>query len=228
MNLQQYKLPFIVVAAILALLVASPALQRVLVYPETEFFTELGLLGPGHMAENYPYNITSNQDYSLFLQIRNNLGSAAYYMVDVKFRNETQSAPNSFEGTPSALNPLYSIPVFVADKESFEIPVNFAFDYSFRNVTRLIYYNVTVPGEAGQNATTKEVAENVTLLQANFNSLTFNGVNLPLTGLSSDWNATQSRFYGNLIFELRVYNSSLGYFVFHDRFVDLKFNMTSN
>ena len=106
MNLTQYKALFIVVTAVLALLVASPALQRVLVYPRTEFFTELSLLGPGHVAENYPYNITSGETYSVFLGVGNQLGSCAYYQVEVKFRNETQSAPDSFSRTASSLPSL--------------------------------------------------------------------------------------------------------------------------
>ncbi len=227
LNLQKYTVLFVVVTAVLALLVASPALQRVLVYPQTEFFTELGLLGPGHMAENYPYNITRNQNYNLFLGVANHLGSVAYYVVEVKFRNESQSAPDSFNHTPSSLQSLYSIPVFVADKESHELPISIAFDYSFQNVTRTVYSNVTVPGGPGENATIQQVAENVTLLQANFNGLKFNGVTLNLQGYSSDWNSSTNEFYGNLIFELWIYNSTTSSFQYHDRFVDLKLNMTS-
>jgi hypothetical protein len=47
LNLQQYKALWIVVTAVLALLVSSPAMTRVLVYPQTSFFTEVWLLGPG-------------------------------------------------------------------------------------------------------------------------------------------------------------------------------------
>ncbi len=228
LNLQQFKVLFIVVTAVLALLVASPALQRVLVYPQTEFFTETWLLGSQHMGENYPFNITSNQNYTVFYGLRNHLGSCSYYLVEIKFRNESQSAPDSFSRTPSTLPPLYSIAIFVADQESYEMPVNFAFDYSFRNVTRVVYRNVTVPATVvGQNATIEQVAENVTLLQTNFNSLRFNDVTLNLQGLSSDWNSTKSQFYGNLVFELWIYDGATGGFQYHERFVDLKFNMTT-
>ena len=54
MNLQEYKVLLLVVTAVLALLVASPALERLLIYPQTEFFTEISLLGPEHMTENFP------------------------------------------------------------------------------------------------------------------------------------------------------------------------------
>lgn len=189
----------------MALLVASPALQRVLVYPRTEFFTELSLLGPGHMAENYPYDITRNDNYTIFLGVSNQLGYCAYYQVEVKFRNETQSAPDSFNRTPSSLPSLYNLTAFVADRESLEIPVNFAFDYSFRSVT----------------------AANITLLQANFNSLSVNGETLNLQGYSSDWNPQTNVFFGNLVFELWMYNSTFGNFQYNERFVDLNLNMTS-
>ena len=204
MNLTQYKALFIVVTAVLALLVASPVLQRVLVYPRTEFFTELSLLGPGHMAEDYPYNITINDNYTVYLGVANQLGSCAYYQVEVKFRNETQSAPDSFNRTSSSLPSLYNLTAFVADQESLDIPVNFAFDYSFQ-----------------------KRADNITLLQANFDSLKFNGETLNLQGYSSDWNPKTSVFFGNLIFELWIYSGATGGFQYHERFVDLKFNMTS-
>jgi hypothetical protein len=227
LDLTQYKVLFVVVTAVLALLVASPALQKVLIYPRTEFFTELSLLGPGHMAENYPHNITRNQDYSLFLGIGNQLGSCAYYQVQVKFRNETQSAPDSFNRTHSTLLSLYNMTAFVADQEGLEIPLNFAFDYSFKNVSRIVYTNVTVSRGPGQNDTFELRADHITLLQANFYSLRINDVTLNLQGYSADWNPQTEAFYGNIIFELWKYNSATGNFQYHERFVDLKFNMTT-
>jgi hypothetical protein len=208
-NLTQYKALFFVVTAVLALLVASPALQRVLVYPRTEYFTELSLLGPGHKAENYPYNITSGESYKVFLGVSNKLGSCAFYQVEVKFRNETESAPNSFSRTPSSLPSLYNLNVFVADQESFEIPVTFSVDYSFRNVIR-----------------TEQSANNITLLQVNSDNVKFNGETLNLRGYSSDWNPHTRVFYGNLVFELWIYNSTISSFQYNERSVDLKLNMT--
>ena len=199
MNLTQYKALFILVIAILALLVASPALQRVLVYPQTEFFTELSLLGPAHTAENYPYNITQTGNYSVFLGITNQLGSAAYYQVEVKFRNETQSAPDTFNRTASSLPSLYNLNVVDANKESLEIPVTFAIDYTV----------------------------NSNIMQVNYDSLIFNGLTLNLAGTTSVWNSQTNQFYGNLIFELWIYNSTTSNFQYNERFVDLKLNMTS-
>lgn len=200
-NLQEYKALFVVVTAVLALLVASPALQRLLVYPQTEFFTELWLLGPGHMAEDFPFNITRNQTYSVFLGVGNHLGRCAYYVVEVKFRNQTQPAPDSFNRTASGLPSLYDFNVFVADKESLELPLNFSFDYN-------------------------ESSYNATLLQVSFSSMVLNGAVVDLRGYSAVWDSQTSRFFGNLVFELWIYNDTIGTFQYHERYTDLKFNMT--
>jgi len=127
MNLQKYKALLIIIAGTLALILASPVLQRLLVYPQTEFFTEMWLLDPEHMAENYPFKITLGENYNGFLGIANHLGHDAHYMIQVKFRTQTQSAADSF--TPSSLPSLYDIKASVADKEKWEIPISFSFNY---------------------------------------------------------------------------------------------------
>ena len=198
MNLQEYKVLFIIAISVSALLVASPALQRLLGYPQTEFFTEMWLLGPEHMAENYPFNITLNENYNVFLGASNHLEHCAYYAVQVKFRNQNQSAPDPFTRTPSSLPPLYSINFIVADKEAWELPMTFSFDYSYDEVNS----------------------------QVIFNQMIFNGAALNLNGYSATWDAEKSRFFGNLIFELWVYNDAVGGFTYHERYNDLKFNMT--
>jgi uncharacterized membrane protein len=200
-NLTQYKALFILVTAVLALLVASPALQRVLISPQTSFFTELSLLGPRHTTENYPYGITKNVDYTVFLGITNQIGSCAYYQVELKFRNKMQSATDSSTFTPSSLPSLYNMTAIVANKESLEIPVIFALDYSLTG-------NSTFP-------------------QVTYNSLRLNDVTINLRDQTSDWNQQTKTVYGNLIFELWIYNSTISGFQYNERFVNLKLNMTS-
>ena len=225
--LQRYKVLFFVIAGIIILLVASPALQRVLVYPQTDFFTETWLLGPSHTAENYPYNITADQNYGVFLGIANHLGSCAYYMVEVKFRNETQSAPDTLGATASSLPSLYNMYVFVPDGGQYEVPLNFAFGYSISNVTRVVYSNVTSAQGFGNSSMVQPIPTTVTLLQANYYSLNLNNNTLSLRGLSQDWNSTTSEFYGNLFFELWIYNGTTAGFQYNNRFVSLQFNMTA-
>ena len=197
MSLHDYKVLILVVTAVVALIVASPAIQSFLIFPKTEFFTELWLLGPEHLAEGFPYNITRGESYSVFLGISNHLGNFSYYSIQVKFRNLTQSEPDNFNRSSNSLSPLYSLNVFVADKESIELPVTFSFDYSYSSSSSAV----------------------------NFNSLTFNGEELNLTGFSSLWNSTMSVSFGDLIFELWIYNGSTGGFQYHERYVDLKLNM---
>ena len=198
MNLQGYKALLLVVTAIIAIFVASPALQRLLVLPQTEFFTEMWLLGPEHNAENYPYNITLNENYKVFLGVSNHLGHCTYYEVQVKFRTENQSAPDTFALTPSNLSSLCNFNFIVADKEAWELPVTFSFDYSYdENNSQVI-----------------------------FNRMIFNNVALNLNGYSAPWDDENRRFFGNLIFELWIYNDTVGGFTYHERYNGLNFNMT--
>ncbi len=198
MNLQELRVLLVAATALAALVVASPAIQKVFVYPQSEPYTELWLLGPGHVAGGVPYNITSGASYNFYLDISNHLGEAAYYSVQVKFRNESQSAPDGLNGTASNLDSLYSLNVFVADKENWELPVIFSFDYSYDASHSLV----------------------------RFNKLMFNSASLDLEGLDSSWDSGRGVFYGNLFFELWIYNGTTGSFQYHQRYVDFKFNMT--
>jgi len=198
MNMRKHGVPFFVVVAIVALLVASPALSRVLVWPRTEFFTELYILGSNGLAEDYPYNVSRVQNYSIYLGLGNQLGYAAYYLVEVKFRNMSQSAPDSFNRTPSELPSLFNITAFVADQATWVLPLTFSFEYDF----------------------------NSSLMEVDFRSMTLNGLALNLEGYSTVWNSSKSVFYGNLVFEAWIYNASTPGFQYHERYVDLKLNMT--
>ena len=199
MSMEEHRVLFLVVGGVLILLVASPVLSRVLVLPRTEFFSELWLLGPNHMAEDYPFNITSGSEYNVFLGIGNRLGYAAYYKVLVKFRSQNQSAADSFNRTPSSLPALYEIRTFVADEEVWEIPLAFSFNHLY----------------------------NESRLQVDVNGLILNGIELENLDYVISWDSARSVFFGNLFFELWIYNASSSSFHYHERFVDLKFNMTS-
>jgi len=202
MILEEYGVFFVVVVGVLALVVASPALSRLLVLPQTEFFTELWILGPNHVAEDYPFNITRNQNCSIYLGIGNRLGYCAYYMVHVKFYNQSQWAPTSFgpieERVPSNLSSLFNITAFVADEGVWETPLTFSFDYGF----------------------------NETFMRVDFASLTVNGVAVDLDDQMIVWDAVNREFRGFLFFEVWLYNVDVDYFGYHGRFVSLRLNMT--
>jgi hypothetical protein len=198
MNLQDYKTLLIVVIGILALIVASPALQRLLVYPQTDFFTEMWLLGPEHTADKYPFNITLNTNYNLFLAASNHLGQCAYYEVQVKFRTQNRFGPDFFNRKPSTLPSLYNIHFFIADKEEWELPLTFSFDYSYDDSQSIV----------------------------NFNQIKINGATFNIKGRSSTLDNEKNGFFGNLFFELWIYNNTIGDFSYHERYNDLKINFT--
>lgn len=203
MSFREYNVIFWIAVGILALIVASPALSRLLVYPRTQFFTELWILGPNHMAGEYPYNVSRNQNCSIYLGLANHLGYCAYYLVEVKFRNESQPEPSSFgpigNRTPSSLPSLFSFSAFVADEQVWEKPLAFSLDYGYNQGFSRIEYH----------------------------SMKFNDVVLDLSRYSSAWNSTRSEFRGDLLFEAWVYNASLGDFQYHERFVSLRLNVTA-
>ncbi len=128
MNLEDYRTLFIVGALGLALVAASPALGVVVPFGGGyERFSELWLLGPGHMAEDYPFNVGVNETYSVFVGVGNHMGCSEYYVVCVKFRNGTQPLPDIDNSMPSSLPPLYEFRFFVGDGESWESLLTFEF-----------------------------------------------------------------------------------------------------
>ena len=200
MRLHEYRVPFMAATGIVTLLVASPALSRLLALPRTEFFTEFWILDSNHGTDNYPFNITITHDYSVFLGIGNHLGYCAHYLVEVKFRNQTQSAPNSFNRTSSSLPSLFNITAFVADQGTWELPFTFSFDYNY----------------------------DVTLSKVEFQKIILNDVKLNVSNYTVAWDSENNGFLGNLFFELWIYNATTSSFRYHERSVGLWFNMTSS
>ena len=196
---QGHRLLILVATAILVLLIASPVLQRLLLQPQTESFTELWLLDRGHLAEGFPHDITRGVSYNLYLGIKNQLGHIAHYEVLVKFRSSAQQGLDSLNYEWNSLPPLYSVDAIVADTESWELPVTFSFDYSYEGIANIS--------------------------EIKFSRLVFNDATLNLTGYSSLWDSEKSEFFGDLIFELWIYDEAVGEFVYSSRFVDLKLNM---
>jgi len=202
LSIRDYGLLYWTIIGVTALLAASSFLSRVLVYPRTEFFTELWILDADRRAENYPYNVTRGQNYTIHLGVANRLGYCAYYMVQVKFRNQTQPAPTSFgpieSRLPSSLPSLFNITVFAADEQVLEIPIKFSFNYTW-----------------------DERLSKVELL-----SLSLNSIPLNMDGSILLWDSGRKAFRGFLFFELWLYNASANSFQYHGRFVGLWLNMT--
>jgi hypothetical protein len=191
----QYRVFIVIAILIVALVLASPVISEYMVPPQTEYLTELSILGPYRNA-TYPFNLTSGDVYPLYLTVTNRLGESAQYQIQVKFRTPTQSAPNSFTQTPSSLPPLCDFTFFVEDKESYELPIDISF-----------IYQKTFGREAELNE-----------LVVNDNPVDANSVRVA-------WDSRNDAYLGNLFFELYLYNDEAGSFEYHERYVSLWVNL---
>ncbi len=196
MKLGDYKLIFVSVGLIGILLISSPAIAGAIRLPGGEKFSELYLLGPNQMAQNYPFNIAVGENYSVYVNVGNHLGSSAYYVLYVKLSNQTDQLPNNALGTPSPLQQLYEY--------RFSIPDS-------KNWTSLLTFSV-------KNDIIQATNSQINTLQ--INDKLFN-VDKPAI-----WNSNRTTFTYRLFFELWLYNVQKGSLEFNDRYVSLQLNLT--
>jgi len=190
MNLKEYRVVFAATALVLILLGASPLLNAFLSFPNKATpFSELYVLGQNRIMSEYPVEVTNDTDYRVILGIGNHMHESSYYSVDVKFRNQTQSSPDSSNSTPSSLPPLYEYRAFVGDEQSWETTLVFKLQ------------NITYEG-------------NSTLVgNLSINGQTFT-VNTPAA-----WSSQAGDSYYQLFFELWLYNATSNRFEYNDRAV---------
>jgi uncharacterized membrane protein len=124
MKLEGYKLVFVAIGFIGILLIASPTLADLIHAPTEEKYSELYLLGSEKSAANYPFNIAVAQNNSIYVGVRNHLGSSGYYVLYVKFGNETDLLPTREK--PSSLSPLYEYRVSIQDNLNWESSLTFS------------------------------------------------------------------------------------------------------
>jgi len=198
-NLDDYRALFLVVTLGLALIVASPLFGVIVPFGGgSERFSEFWLLGPSHMAEGYPFNVTAGEEYRVFVGVGNHMGGSEYYMVSVKFRNSSQSLPDITGSEPSSLPTLYEYRFFVGDGEVWEMPVTFGFEDVVVEGDFLVVGDVTV-----------------------------DGVVFPVD-VSAVGDVERGGCFFQLFFELWRYDVMSESFRFDDRFVGLWLNMTGS
>jgi hypothetical protein len=210
-NLEEYRTLFFVATLGLALVAASPALAMVVPFGGgSEELSEFWLLGPNRVAEDYPFNVSAGEMYSVFVGVGNHMGSSEYYKVYVKFGNSTQLDFNSSKH--SSLSPLYEFRGFVGDGDFWESPVTFGFQNVSLVDKALSVDNVTM------NASIEDAVLSV-------DEVMINGMVFPVDAHTS-WDAESGGFYFHLSFELWRYDTVLKSFMFHNRIVGLRLNMT--
>jgi uncharacterized membrane protein len=197
LELDGFRIVFVVAGLILLLIAASPALSLISLPRSGERFSELWLLGPEHKAENYPFNVRNMTQYHIYVGVGNQLGELGYYAVYVKLRNQTQPLPNSKTSEPSPLNSTYEFRFALSDGKVWEAPLTFAIE-------------CVLP------------QQNFSLVQ----NVLINGIVFPVD-CPSIWNSTRNGFYYQMFFELWLYNMTARDFQYHNRFVGIWLNMTS-
>ena len=196
-SFKEYRDLLLVTCSIALLLSALPAVSVLVTLPKvSEQFSELWLLGPNHMAEDYPFNVTVGQPYTVHLGIGNHMRSSTYYAVYIRFRNQTQPLPNATLSEPSPLPLLYETRAFVQDGQTWE---------------KLITFSVL---EVSQSETSSSV-----------NRLVINDHAI-WTNSSTIWDPERDGFYYQLFFELWIYDTVTRNLGFHNRFVGIWLNMT--
>jgi len=199
MSLEDYRTLFFAGSLVVVLIAAAPTLGLVVPFARSgEGFSELWLLGPNHMAEDYPFAIAVNEDYRVFLGVGNHMGCSEYYTVYVKFRNQTEPLPSMSDSEPSPLPPVYEFRFFVVDGEAWESLLTFEL------------LDVSVEGDSAVVA-----------------SIAMNGVACSVDSVSI-WDAENDGFYYQLFFELWLYNRTSQDFEYHNRFVGIWLKLSAS
>ena len=196
MNYESMKFFYAFSCAVLCLVVLSPTLAAIVTFPEGQKFSELGILGPNHMLEGYPFSISTNELCKVYLDLSNYMGGLEYYAVYVKLRNQSEPLPDPEAGLPSSLEPIFQYRIFLMDNATWEREFSFSFeDVSFEgNVSRV-------------------------------SRLSINGYDVSVNKVAV-WDDANSGFYYQLFFELWIYNATASSFQFHKPFVGLWLNVT--
>ena len=196
MKFNDYRTIFQVCTLALILLAASPAISQVISLPNSgEQFSELWILGPNHMAENFPYNITVGTKNNFYLGVGNHLGGSTYYLVKAKFRNQTQPLPSINISQPSSLLSIHEFQFIQKDNGIWETQIDFeVLDASITDNSMVI----------------NSISINDRVIQVDFESIP---------------DSEDGKYYFQLFFELYLYNSTNSSFEFHDRFVGVWLNI---
>jgi len=190
---------FLAGSLVVVLIAAAPTLGLVVPFPRSgEGFSELWLLGPNHMAEDYPFEIGVDEEYRVFVGVGNHMGCSEYYTVCVKFRNQTEPLPDVSNSEPSPLPSVYEFRFLVVDGEAWESLFTF----------KLL--DVSVQGDS-----------------ASVSSIAMNGVACSVDSVSM-WDAENDGFYYQLFFELWLYNMTSQRFHYHNRFVGIWLKLSAS
>lgn len=199
MNLGNVKLLYVITCISLGLIILSPTLFAFFpALPKEKNFSELWILGPNHMMEDYPSSVSLGVTYSVFLGVGNQMGRAEYYSIQLKIRNQSDPLPENSIGFLSSLPAVCEYRLFLQNDATWEKELSFALsDVSFERETSRIS-TIFIDGYPVD-------VDKIALLDEENNV-----------------------FYYELFFELWIYNSTISTFQFHNRSVGFWINLNTN
>jgi hypothetical protein len=196
MNFKNVRRVYVFSCIVLCLIFLSPTLAMIVPFPEGERFSELWILGPTHMMENYPFNVSPRVNYHVFLGVGNQMGHFEYYSIRVKLRNQSDPSPDSGDGLPSSLEPIFEYRVFLINNGTWEREFSFSFE------------DVFFEGDVSR-----------------VSRISISGYHVNMSKVAA-WDDANSGFYYQLFFELWIYNATVSSFQFHNRYVGFWLNVT--
>jgi hypothetical protein len=199
MNLDSYRVLFLVITLGMSLFVAYPVLNMVLpLHGGTEQFSELWFVDADHGTQSLPFNITADELYTVNVGLGNRMNNSEYYLVRICFRNTTQYLSDINRAGPSSLPSLVELRLFVDSDAVLEAPITFSFQKTSIDSDILHVNGVTING----------------------NECAFSN---PIT-----WNTENNGFYLQLFCELWAYDKPMNSFVYTEQTVGLLLNMTGS
>lgn len=195
MNLEIHRNWFIAGIFILMLLMSIPTITLFVHLPSgAQRYSELWILDSNHRAESYPFNVTVGRTYTVYLGVRNHLGTSAYYRIYTKLGSDSQQLSISYNATPSQLPILGQFDFVLVDGGLWETPLVFKILNAQVQNNSLVVHDFSINDVAFQVNTT------------------------------SMWNSSRRGFYFQLLSELWLYDTASQEFQYHNRLVQLWLN----
>jgi len=193
-----FRLLYVLACVGLGLVILSPTLAFVVTAPSEVRFSEMWILGSGRLIGKYPFNVTMNEVYKVYLGVGNRMGEFEYYRVYVKLRNQTEPLPDALNGTPSVLESVFEYNVFLSSKTVWEKEISFyfeeiAFDGNNCRISKLVMDDCALKVDK-----------------------------------VGGWDEESQGFHFELFFELWLYDAAVSRFQYHSRFVGFLMNVTRN
>lgn len=197
MILKDIKIILISIGLIVIILFASLTLYNMIDIQQEKKYSELYILDTNQMAWDYPFNIVTNHDYYIYLNVENHMKSSVYYILYVNFYNVNYELSNSTIAIPTYDSFLYEYDFVIKDNERWQKLFTFSIT------------NATITGNASYINTIK------------INNVSFN------ISESSLWNSNSNTYDYQLKFGLFFYNSTSNLISFTNQIVNLALNLTS-